>query len=64
MRETELWERLGKVLGPSYARAWAEQVAITELGSRTVLEALGAGVEAKVVWRAAHAMLELPASER
>ncbi len=64
MRETELWERLGKAVGPSYARAWAQQVAITELGSRTVLEALGAGVEAKVVWRAAHAMLELPASDR
>jgi len=55
---------LGKALGTSYCRAWAQQVAITELGSRTVLEALAAGVEAKVVWRAAHAMLELPASDR
>ncbi len=52
------------VLGPSYARAWAEQVALTELGSRTIVEALAAGVETKRVWRAAHTMLELPASER
>lgn len=64
MRETELWDRLGKALGVPYARAWAQQVALTDLGSRTVVEALGAGVEAKVVWRAAHEMLELPASER
>lgn len=64
MRETELWERLRKALGATYAGAWAQQVALTELGSRTVVEALGAGVEAKVVWRAAHAMLELPAADR
>jgi hypothetical protein len=64
VRETELWERLGQALGPSYARAWAEQVALTELGSRTIVEALAAGVETKRVWRAAHTMLELPASER
>jgi hypothetical protein len=51
-------------LGPSYARAWAEQVVIAELGSRTVVEALAAGEPPKQVWAAVWRALELPARER
>jgi hypothetical protein len=51
-------------LGPAYARAWAEQFVIGELGERTVLQALDAGESPKTVWAAVWRSLELPASER
>ncbi|MDR1266492.1 MAG: DUF3046 domain-containing protein [Propionibacteriaceae bacterium] len=61
MREQELWAGLNRALGPSYAPAWSEQVVLAELGGRTVLEALAAGVPCKTIWRAACAQLELDA---
>lgn len=64
MREAELWMRLDEHLGSGYAAVWAEQVVLSELGGRTVVEALGAGVPCKRIWRAVWAHLELPASER
>jgi hypothetical protein len=51
-------------LGPAYARSWADQYVLRDLGGRTVLEALAAGEQPKVVWRAVWAALELPARER
>jgi hypothetical protein len=51
-------------LGPAYARTWAEQHVLGELGERTVVEALAAGEPPKVVWRAVWAALGLPARER
>ena len=64
MRHTEFWARMETALGPSYARSWAEQQVLGELGGRTVVEALAAGEPPKVVWRAVWAALELPARER
>jgi hypothetical protein len=51
-------------LGPAYARAWAGQFVIGELGERTVQEALDAGESPKAVWAAVWRALELPPSER
>lgn len=51
-------------LGAGYARVWADQFVMSELGGRTANEALDAGLEPKQVWRAVWAALELPASER
>lgn len=59
-----MWRRLGQQLGSGYARVWAEQHVMAELGGRTVVEALAAGVPPKTVWRACWAALELPAKER
>ena len=64
MREQELWRRLNHHLGPSLAPSWARDVVLGDLGNRSVLEALDAGVRAQEVWRAVWAFLELPASER
>jgi hypothetical protein len=64
MRHTEFWTRMEAALGPAYARAWAEQFVIGELGERTVSQALDAGVAPKTVWAAVWRVLELPASER
>jgi hypothetical protein len=51
-------------LGPAYASSWAELTVIGALGSRTVREALDAGVPPKEVWAAVHDVLELPERER
>lgn len=51
-------------LGAGYARVWAEQFVIADLGHRTAQEALEAGMAPKEVWRAVWQVLELPASER
>jgi hypothetical protein len=64
VRHTELWERLDRYLGPAYSRTWAERHVIGELGHRTTLEALDAGVPPEQVWAAVWEALELPASER
>lgn len=64
MRHTEFWARMDRALGAGYARTWAEQQVITELGSRTVLEALEAGEPPKRVWEAVWRTLELPMREK
>ncbi len=60
MREVELWARLEEVLGAGYARVWAENTVLADLGSRTVDQALAAGIPCKSIWRAVWAQLELP----
>jgi hypothetical protein len=47
-------------LGRAYARSWADQQVIGELGGRTVIEALDAGESPKTVWRAVWRTLNLP----
>ena len=64
MRHTEFWARMEHALGPSYARSWAGQHVLAELDGRTVEEALAAGEDPKVVWRAVWAALELPPRDR
>lgn len=51
-------------LGPAYFRSWASQYAITELGSRTAVEALDAGLPPRQVWAAVWRALDLPASQK
>lgn len=64
VRHTEFWARMEAALGPAYATSWAELTVIGALGSRTVQEALAAGVPPKQVWAAVHAQLELPENQR
>ena len=64
MKHTEFWVRLDDALGPAYARSWASMYVLTDLGGRTVDEALAAGVAPKEVWRAVWAALELPTRDR
>lgn len=64
VREAELWARLNRHLGADYARVWAGMQALGELDSRTVLEALADGIDAKSIWRACWVELELPFQER
>lgn len=64
MRHTEFWARMEHHLGPAYARSWAEQFVIGDLGHRTAQQALDDGVPPKQVWAAVRLALHLPASER
>ena len=64
MNETELWERLRHHLGAGYYRVWAAEHNLADLGGRTVVEAIAAGVASKDVWRAAWVALELPPRDR
>ena len=64
MRHTEFWDRLDHALGRARSRTWAELFVIGELGSRTAVEALDAGVAPKQVWSAVWRVLELPETQR
>lgn len=64
MRHTEFWARMEHALGAAYARTWAREHVMADLGGRTVDEALDAGESPKAVWAAVWRTLGLPASER
>ena len=64
MRFTEFWLRMEHALGPAYAAVWASQQVLSDLGGRTVDEALRAGETPKTVWRAVADRLDLPESQR
>lgn len=52
MRLTDFWARLEQAFGPAYAGSIAVDQVLPQLGGRTIQEALDAGEEAAVVWRA------------
>ena len=64
MKETELWARLEQHLGAGYYRVWAAEHNLSELGGRTVTQAIDDGLSSKAIWRAVWAALELPATDR
>lgn len=59
MKHSQFWERMEFHLGVGYAPLWADSQVLADLGGRTVTEALEAGIEPKIVWRAVAAALEL-----
>ncbi len=52
MRISDLRERLVLSFGETWAPSFSQDIAISELGSMTVNEALKAGVEADEIWKA------------
>ena len=52
MKLTDFWERMERHFGVGYARSWAHDMVLEELGGRTVEAALAAGDETLDVWRA------------
>jgi hypothetical protein len=48
---SDFWRRMGEAFGPEYAQSVASDQVVPQLG-RTVEEALRAGVDTTVVWRA------------
>jgi hypothetical protein len=51
VRLTDFWGRLEQAFGPAYARSFAADHVFTELGGRTIDEALAQGEETITVWR-------------
>lgn len=51
-------------LGAGYARTWAREQVLADLGERTVVQALDAGWDTKSIWRAVWVALELPPKDR
>lgn len=64
MRRSDFWSRMYRVFGETYAESFARDYVLDELGSRTVQRALADGYDAKDVWRAVCAEMNIPVSER
>jgi hypothetical protein len=64
VRLTEFWDRMRDHFGAAYADSFARDHVISELGGRTVHEALGAGMDTKDVWRAVCVVAEVPPGKR
>ena len=64
MRLTDFWARMERRFGAAYAESYARDMVLSQLGGRTVQEALDAGDDVKDVWRAVCAATEVEASDR
>jgi hypothetical protein len=64
MRLTEFWRRMAEQFGAAYADSVARDQVIGGLGQRTVHEALAAGDDPRVVWRAVCAHFDVPVARR
>jgi hypothetical protein len=52
VRLTDFWWRMEQVFGSGYAASIATDQVLPQLGGRTINQALAAGEETVVVWRA------------
>lgn len=64
MRLTEFWRRMHEHFGEMRADSLARDHVFSDLGGRTVLEALDAAMNPKVVWRAVCADFDVPVAKR
>ncbi|MFE0459744.1 DUF3046 domain-containing protein [Kitasatospora sp. NPDC058965] len=64
MRLTEFWQRMDDHFGSGYAESFARDHVMSELGGRTVHQALEAGWEAKEVWRVVCQVMGVPSRLR
>lgn len=64
MRLTTFWQRMRVHFGVAYADSFARDHVMSELGGRTVIQALDDGWEAKDVWRAVCTAMDVPAARR
>jgi hypothetical protein len=52
VRLTDFWQRLEQAFGGAYARSIAADHSFTDLGGRTIDQAIADGVDTVTVWRA------------
>lgn len=64
MRLTVFWQRMADHFGEGYADTFARDHVMSDLGGRTVHEALDAGWEAKDVWRVVCATMNVSIENR
>ena len=58
------WQKMRGQFGDTYAASVAKDQVLTDLGGRTVDQALAAGVEPKEIWRAVCQAFEIPEGSR
>jgi hypothetical protein len=64
MRLTDFWERMRGQFGSSYADSLARDHVLSQLGGRTITQALEDGEPAQQVWRAVCETFDVPARNR
>lgn len=64
VRHSDFWRLMDDEFGPAYARTLASDQVIGELGDRTPLEALSAGVAPRAVWAAVCEAMHVPVERR
>ncbi|WP_030992749.1 DUF3046 domain-containing protein [Streptomyces sp. NRRL S-1813] len=64
MRLTIFWQRMADHFGAAYADSFARDYVMSDLGGRTVQEALDAGWSAKEVWRVVCSVMDVPSDKR
>ncbi|MEG3631134.1 DUF3046 domain-containing protein [Streptomyces poriticola] len=64
MRLTVFWQRMADHFGPGYADTFARDHVMSQLGGRTVHEALDAGWDTKDVWRVVCSVMNVPQEKR
>ncbi len=64
VRNREFWDLVDEVFGRAYGRALAQDQVLTELGDRTVVEAIEAGLEPRLVWHVLCDALQVSAHQR
>ena len=52
VRLTDFWGRMRLHFGPTYAASFAHDFVMSELGGRTIDQALSQGVDVQEIWRA------------
>lgn len=64
MREREFWELLEEVFGRGYGRSLSRDQGLVKLQGMTVVEALAAGEEPRVVWNVLCDQMDIPDERR
>jgi hypothetical protein len=64
VREREFWALLEEVFGRVYGRSLAADQRLIALDSMTVIEALSAGVEPRIIWNILCDQMGIPDSKR
>lgn len=60
MRISDLWERMDAVFGAEYARSWAHDFVLSDLGDRSVAQAIADGIDTHDIWRAVCRVADVP----
>jgi len=60
VRLTAFWSRMNQHFGEGYAESVARDQVIAELGSRTIDQAFGDGVDTRTVWKAVCSAFDVP----
>ncbi|ROP74114.1 DUF3046 domain-containing protein [Curtobacterium sp. PhB115] len=64
MRVSEFWRAVDQVFGEAYGSVVTRDVVLEELGGRSAVDALGAGIDARRVWDALCDSQDVPMERR